>query len=110
MEELIHKTWDVNIEYDGTDCVVVPIEVKAEHGDEIKFHNLTEKDMYVLFSKDELFKTDKLKVKSNEAESLPVEMELPEVGEITYTYAVYCKKTDDFALAGSMPIIIIVRK
>ncbi len=90
--------------------MVVPIEVKAEHGDEIKFHNLTDKDMYVLFSKDELFKTDKKKVKHNEVESLPVEVELPEIGEVTYTYAVYCKKTDDFALAGSMPIIIIIRE
>lgn len=112
MSEVTHKTWDVNIEYDGADCVVVPgsFEAEAKVGDEIRFHNLTPKDVSILFSEDDLFMKDKVKIKSGEAEPLPVQVML-EVGErVSYPYAVYCKCTDDFARAGSMPIIIIVRK
>jgi hypothetical protein len=111
MEELIHKAWDVEIGHDGTDCRVSPIDFEAENGDEVRFHNLTDKDAYVVFSEDELFATDKIKVKAGKVEPLPVKVLLPQSGaKKTYPYAVYCKKTDDFALAGSMPIIIIVRK
>ena len=113
MAESTHKAWDVNIECDDLGCKVVPgsfeAHAKPEDGDEIIFHNLTTKDVQILFSDDELFKMDKVKIKTGETEALPVKVILQSGQQKTYLYAVYCKKTDDFARAGSMPIIIIIR-
>jgi len=111
MSEVTHKTFDVKIQYDDVECKVTPIEFEAEFKDEVRFHNLTGEDMCLLFSRDELFNTGKIKVKSGEAEQLPVKVLLPLPGDKKpYPYAVYCKRVDDFAKAGSMPIIIIIRK
>jgi hypothetical protein len=114
MGEISHKTWDVNIECDDIGCLVIPgsfeAEAIAEDGDEIIFHNLTPKDVSILFSRDDLFMRDKVKIKSGDAEALPVKVMMAAGEQKTYPYAVYCKCTDDFARAGSMPIIIIIRK
>ena len=110
MAEPSQKTWDVNIQYADVGCEVAPVSFEAKHGDTVRFHNLTNQDVCVQFSKDELFDKDKIKVKTADAADLTVEVELAAAGDRReYHYAVYCKCNDDYAKAGSMPIIIIVR-
>ena len=108
MEEVITDTCDINIEFDGVHCQVVPKQAKVKSLGTVTFHNLTDMDLGIMFSDDELFATDTTKVGVGQSKPMDIKVDVDE--PVTYRYAVYCKRTDDFAKAGSMPIIIIVRK
>jgi len=106
MAEAGNKTADVSIERDGDLCRVRPGETEVGVGDEIRFQNLTDKAVTILFSEEKLFQQGKIKITSGKNMEMAVQQ--MELGR--YPYAVYCECINDFALASSMPIIIIVRK
>jgi hypothetical protein len=99
------KTLDVNIEFDGTSCQVLPGEIDVVDQNKVRFHNKTTGIVAIVFSEETLFPVSKTKIDPDEVKDLIVQ----KVQRGIYPYAVYCEATNDFASASSMPIIIIRR-
>ena len=97
------KTVVVSIEYDGTLCRVIPGEIDLAPDDEVTFRNQTEGAISLMFSEDILFPDARIKIEPGKE----VGMIAQKVQRGMYTYAVYCECCQDFAVASSMPIIII---
>jgi len=100
------KQIDVEIDCIDGICKVTPADVVAATGNTINFKNLTNGEISIQFFEASLFSsTFPGKLGAGQPWSSPVQ----KVERGFYPYAVYCECTQDFAVGGSMPIIIIKR-
>ena len=96
----------VTITFDGTACKVSPCELIVRQNDEVFFDNQTPGDISVLCSEDKIFGVLGQFGIGAEGKEPQVVGDCPPGW---YPYAVYCRCIDGFALAASMPIIIVTR-
>jgi len=100
------KQVDVDITCIDGVCRVTPADVVVATGDTVNFNNLTNGEISIQFSEASLFSSVfPGKLGAGQPWGSPVQ----KVERGFYPYAVYCECTKDFAVGGSMPIIIIKR-
>ncbi len=105
MANLGGKTELVTIAPDGEIIKVTPGEIDISAGDKVNFINKTDGLVTLMFSEDLLFPVpdEEKKIKAGDNRLLKAE----KVQRGIYTYAVFCACNNEFAIASSMPIIII---
>ena len=99
------KQVDVTVACEGSECHVTPGDIIVNPGGTISFTNGTGGHLHIQFA-DYRFRHKTITVPPGPA---PYEVVVPTGLRGCFPFAVFCQAVHDFAIAGSMPIVIIVR-
>jgi hypothetical protein len=89
---------------DTTGGYRAPKYTHVRRGDNVTFVNQTDSDVSIQFSKNDIFHPPHLRVKKGGEETLRIHEDAPDG---FHPYAVFCHEREEFAVGGSMPIIIV---
>ena len=104
-ENQVHKQVDVNVSRVGDECLVTPGDIVVKPGDIISFTNGTAGHLHIQFA-DHNVHQETITVPPGKT---TYEVRVTPGLRGCFPFAVFCQEVHDFAIGGSMPIVIIVR-